>query len=216
MATSFTLIPTELIDDKNISAEHKIFYGRIYFFCGKNGYIWHRNEVLAEKLNVSISSITRALKVLKDNDYLVVKRKVKKNKIYKHDYERVVWLFDSFHGMEARAKAKKERKQKEKENNTLTLRTFKRLVKKHHAPEMPITKINFEDSFEFKIGFDGYVFIDANGYLNSSNFLVPTPEAMSCWNLLLELYLKDTTLFPILHEAKQRQNQKGMKYDENE
>ncbi len=69
---TFVLIPESLMFDSEISSTAKILYGIIYSLASKNGYCWATNKYLSKILKTSISTVSRSLKLLKDNGYISI------------------------------------------------------------------------------------------------------------------------------------------------
>lgn len=72
MNIKYINIPSNLLFDKNISSFAKLLYGELYVLSFKKGVCEATNNFLAEANNCSVSKIIRALKQLKDYDYIIV------------------------------------------------------------------------------------------------------------------------------------------------
>ena len=72
MNIKFINIPQQLLFDTNVSSFAKLLYGELYVLGYKNGVCNVSNSFLAKANNCSISKIIRALKDLKENNYIIV------------------------------------------------------------------------------------------------------------------------------------------------
>lgn len=66
----FVILPSDILDDNNISSSAKIFYGRIMSLTHKEGYCYATNKYLAEKCKTNERNISNWLKILKDQMYI--------------------------------------------------------------------------------------------------------------------------------------------------
>lgn len=76
------MIPYEILIDTTLAPLDKILYGEIRTLSKKSGYCFATNNYFAKKYNVSIDTIKRSLKRLKDNTHIVVINDKGKRKIY--------------------------------------------------------------------------------------------------------------------------------------
>lgn len=195
-------IPYKLLDDKTIADEYKLFYGYIYFYCGVNGYMWHENEKLSELTGNSLRTIGRALKALEDGCYIVRKRAVKEGDLYEAKHNRVVWIYDNYHGAIARAK---KNKQEQNTDKGITLRVFKKLIKKYYPNSNTIYTLGDSDYKTYGSMHRGSLSLEAGtDYLQCNHTNLNGVDAKFYWDMLHKIYLEDTTLFPVLFEAEKQ------------
>ena len=80
----FTIMPCEVIADKNISANEKILLSLIVVLSNANGYAWASNEYLADALGVNKNTISRSINNLVKAEYIETDIKL--------DYKRKIYL----------------------------------------------------------------------------------------------------------------------------
>lgn len=68
--STYSVIPTKIMLDKNISSTAKILYGIISSLCNEKGFCWASNEYLGNLLGISATSISLIIKELVKNKYI--------------------------------------------------------------------------------------------------------------------------------------------------
>ena len=66
----YSIIPMEVLLDKNLSDKAKLIYAELSSLDSKAGYAWCSNKYLAELFGVSIPTVSRAIKELNDYKYI--------------------------------------------------------------------------------------------------------------------------------------------------
>ena len=72
MNIKYINIPSKLVFDPNIPALAKIIYGQLKVLSYKNGVCEISNNSLSKWNNCSERTITRIIKILKDNGYIEI------------------------------------------------------------------------------------------------------------------------------------------------
>lgn len=90
------VIPTKLAFSKDIPDEYKFLYMYISFRASTRGYIWYKNEVLAEHIDKHERSIKRGLKALADAKWIKIENRVKKGDLYHQDLRRAIWIYSDY------------------------------------------------------------------------------------------------------------------------
>ena len=72
MNIKYINIPSKLVFDSNIPALAKIIYGQLKVLSYKNGVCEISNNSLSKWNNCSERTITRIIKILKDNGYIEI------------------------------------------------------------------------------------------------------------------------------------------------
>lgn len=72
MNIKYINIPSKLVFDSNIPALAKIIYGQLKVLSYKNGVCEISNNSLSKWNNCSERTITRTIKILKDNGYIEI------------------------------------------------------------------------------------------------------------------------------------------------
>lgn len=71
----YSKAPLEILHDKKLKDFSKLLYFEIYSIYDQNSevtdYVFIRDEVLAKKMGVSVSSVEKALKMLEENHYIL-------------------------------------------------------------------------------------------------------------------------------------------------
>jgi len=87
----YAVIPSTILYNKELSSTVKLLYAIITSLSNKDGYCYASNKYLAEKLNVEPVTISRGVKVLRENNYVFVdilrneKKEIICRKIYPND-----------------------------------------------------------------------------------------------------------------------------------
>jgi hypothetical protein len=68
--SQYAIIKSEILDDRSLSAEEKIFLVTISSFMCKKGYCWATNDYLAKVMNLHEKKIQRLLSSLRRKNYL--------------------------------------------------------------------------------------------------------------------------------------------------
>ena len=77
-------IPMLLADDKNIWHSGKLLYARLLLLTHKEGYCYADNSYLGNSIGVGSRRITKLLKELADNNYIIME--------YKHKFQRKIYI----------------------------------------------------------------------------------------------------------------------------
>jgi len=72
MSVYFALVPSNVLCNKKISDSSKILYGVILGLSNKYGYCYASNDYLAVDRDVSLATLKRYLKELRDNKLIIV------------------------------------------------------------------------------------------------------------------------------------------------
>jgi len=72
MSTYFALIPSNVLCNKKVSDASKVLYGVILGLSNKHGYCYASNDYLALDRDVSLATLKRYLKELRDNKLIIV------------------------------------------------------------------------------------------------------------------------------------------------
>lgn len=81
---NYIKIPMVLLSDTNVSSSAKLLYGLLVLLTYQEEYCYANNSYLADKLNVGTRAITRLLKELADNNYIIME--------YKHKFQRKIYI----------------------------------------------------------------------------------------------------------------------------
>ncbi len=76
MNIKFINIPSNLLFDANVSSFAKLLYGELYVLSYKKGVCEVSNSFLAKANKCSLSKIIRALKNLKDYNYIIIEESI--------------------------------------------------------------------------------------------------------------------------------------------
>lgn len=68
--STYSVIPTEIMLDKNISSTSKILYGIISSLCNEKGYCWASNDYLGELIGITGTRVSLIIKELVDFEYI--------------------------------------------------------------------------------------------------------------------------------------------------
>ena len=90
------ILPTKLYLDKSIDLESKMIYAYISYRASTRGYIWYKNETLADHLGKNTRFIERALKALKEAKWIKIENRVKKGPLYHQDLRRAIWIYSDY------------------------------------------------------------------------------------------------------------------------
>jgi len=82
----YAVIPAPVRYCQNLSPNAKLLYGEITALCNKEGYCWASNNYFAKLYGVHTITISRWIKNLEDNHFIICKMKNKnKRRIYIHE-----------------------------------------------------------------------------------------------------------------------------------
>lgn len=90
------VIPSKLYLSKDIDSAHKFLYMYISFRASTRGYIWYKNDTLAEHVGKEVTSIKRGLKALADAKWIKIENRVKKGSLYHQDMRRAIWIYSDY------------------------------------------------------------------------------------------------------------------------
>jgi len=80
-------IPTSVFN-KNISPSAKLLYANLLLLSYKNGYCYANNKYLADILNVSTRTISKLIKILKDEKLIKIN--------YDENHKRNIYIEQNF------------------------------------------------------------------------------------------------------------------------
>lgn len=72
----YSILPAEVRYNENLTANEKLLYSEITALTGKTGECWATNEYFSKLYNITIPSISRMIRHLKENnliDYVLIK-----------------------------------------------------------------------------------------------------------------------------------------------
>ena len=78
----YAVIPANVRYDKDLTPLTRLFYGEITCLCNKYGYCTAGNEYFMELYDISESSVKRAIRQLKNKNYITVENESRSRKIY--------------------------------------------------------------------------------------------------------------------------------------
>lgn len=90
------VLPTKLAFSKDIDSDYKFLYAYISFRASTRGYIWYKNETLADHMGKSTRSIERGLKALAEAKWIKIENRVKKGSLYHQDMRRAIWIYSDY------------------------------------------------------------------------------------------------------------------------
>lgn len=70
--TYYSITPADVRYDKNLTMGTRMMYGEISALSNKEGYCWASNKYFADLYDVTIQTITRWIKQLEDNGYVII------------------------------------------------------------------------------------------------------------------------------------------------
>lgn len=82
LCKGFTVIFNELFNFEKIDLKTAYLFGLLYRLSRKNGYAYPLNKTLADMMDVSVSTVTRSLKILKDYHLISIEKVPSKNGTY--------------------------------------------------------------------------------------------------------------------------------------
>lgn len=80
----YAVIPSYILQDKNINPNSKLLYADITALCNEKGFCWAKNEYFSERYAVSVRTIQNYLKELQEAGYIKIVL-TKKNQV-RHIY----------------------------------------------------------------------------------------------------------------------------------
>ena len=89
-------IPSKLYFSKDIDSAHKFLYMYLSYRASTRGYIWYKNETLADNLGKEVTSIKRGLKALAEAKWIKIENRVKKGDLYHADLRRAIWIYSDY------------------------------------------------------------------------------------------------------------------------
>ena len=92
----YVIIPTEILENKEIPPNAKILYGEIMALTKKRGHCFATNKYIASRLGLSTTSVPSLLRKLKD--FGLISIKIQKSK--KGTYRKIIVLWGSLNNEE--------------------------------------------------------------------------------------------------------------------
>lgn len=73
MFETYCKIPRKVLNNHKLCSNAKLLYGDLILLCHNNGYCYATNKFLAHNLKVSARTISRLLKILKEEKLIKIK-----------------------------------------------------------------------------------------------------------------------------------------------
>lgn len=86
MRTSYIKIPTDIINNYQLSSSSKLLFGYLLSLSKKEGYCYASNDYLSNTFMVNVRTISKLLKELKEEKLIETKIIKGNRKIYIRDY----------------------------------------------------------------------------------------------------------------------------------
>lgn len=72
MNSDYCKIPTMVKNNRHICSNAKLLYGDILLLCHQTGYCYATNKFLADSLGLSVRTITKLIKELKEEKFIKI------------------------------------------------------------------------------------------------------------------------------------------------